>query len=559
MLQKALRRLLKKDLEAQDLLRQLSLQWNTEIFVEDGQGVGLWGSANPQLTQATPIIADQETLAMVRTNEAAVGAWIAQWLGHLVKKEWEKKKIGAEVLGLYREINMIYDFSEKISEKIDPASIAQIALNEALQIINCSRGSFIMLDQEEDRIWEAASVGANPHLSKDLSNHATLLKKLIAQGNSAIVPARSLRSFASVEDLESLMYAPLKVKRRTLGVILLGRNSDTEFTAAELKLLTTIALQSASAIESAYLYEKGLKAAQEREDAIRIIHEVSTKFVPFEFIRSLGKKHLTEVNLGDQVEREVTVLFADIREFTALSEELTPAENFHFVNGFNERMGPIIRKHRGFINQYLGDGFMAIFPESAQDALRASVEMHRALESYNVDRRDKRRRPVRIGVGMQMGKLIMGITGDVERMDAAIISDTVNTAARIESLSKHFGTSILLTEDCKNKLTVVEEFDFRYLGPVQLKGRQKPLKLYECINGDSHDLYQHKIDTLATFDHAMDQYFEKEFAMAAVSFQEIVKKHRGDTTAKLLLNRAAHLITKDVSDDWKGVETMHLK
>jgi hypothetical protein len=160
---------------------------------------------------------------------------------------------------------------------------------------------------------------------------------------------------------------------------------------------------------------------------------------------------------------------------------------------------------------------------------------------------------------MQSGKLIMGITGDVERMEASTISDTVNTAARIEGLSKHFGTSILLTESCLQNLDDPEEFDFRYLGLVQVKGKQNSLKLFECINGDEAELYDHKMATLPVFMEAMDQYFEKEFAMAALAFQKIVKKNRNDVTAKLFLNRAARLITEEISDDWQGVEMMQLK
>jgi class 3 adenylate cyclase len=356
-----------------------------------------------------------------------------------------------------------------------------------------------------------------------------------------------------------MMYAPLKVKNKTMGLVILGHSEEREFTAGELKLLTTISLQAAVAIESAQLYQKGLKEAQEREQAIKTIHEVSQKFVPTEFIRSLGKDRLTEVSLGDLAEKEVSVLFVDIRGFTALSEKLSPRDNFLFINSFNKQMGPIIRENKGFIMQYLGDGFMALFPGGSQHALRASVQMHVALEEYNRERIEKGRSPVKIGIGMQNGDLIMGITGDVERLDAAIISDTVNTASRIEGLSKHFGTSILITGRCRENLSHPEEFDFRYLGPVQVIGKQKPIDLYECINGDSPALLDHKLRTLDTFDKGMDLYFKKEFAMAAVTFQQIFKKNREDLTAKLFLNRAAHLITQEIEDDWKGVQSMTTK
>ncbi len=219
-------------------------------------------------------------------------------------------------------------------------------------------------------------------------------------------------------------------------------------------------------------------------------------------------------------------------------------------------MGPVIRKNSGFIMQYLGDGFMALFPGGSQNALRAAIEMHKTLDDYNQIRKNKNRSPVRVGIGMQNGDLIMGITGDVERLDAAIISDTVNTASRIEGLSKHFGTSILMTGKCMENLTDPKEFNFRYLGPVQVIGKKKPIKLYECINGDQKSLYSHKLKTIGTFDRGMELYFNKEFAMSAVTFQQIFKQNPKDVTAKLFLNRAAHLITQEIDEDWKGVQSM---
>ena len=126
-----------------------------------------------------------------------------------------------------------------------------------------------------------------------------------------------------------------------MGAIILASNELVQYTAADLKLLTTLALQSSSAIESALLYEKNIREAKEREEAMRLIYEVTGKFVPYEFIGSLGHNVITDIKLGDQVEKIVTVLFSDIRDYTTLSEQMTPEENFRFVCSFNERMGPI--------------------------------------------------------------------------------------------------------------------------------------------------------------------------------------------------------------------------
>ncbi|MEJ2162578.1 MAG: adenylate/guanylate cyclase domain-containing protein [Robiginitalea sp.] len=507
---KALKHVLKRDPASVALLKSYCDRFGVEFCFEDARQTILWGSRDG-LDLSRPFEFDDHHLGtFYYSAEGALS--ILELLKVLFQKEWEKKKIGKEVLGLYREINMIYDLSELISEKIDAESIARVALEEASQIINTTHGLFLMYDPDHDMVIQVARLGDNPKSEAFIDQQKEVLKDLIRKGISAIVPAERVAANPALRHLKTVMYAPLKVKHRTLGMVILGHEDEVEYTAAELKLLTTISLQSATAIESAHLYQKGLKEVQDREEAIRKIHDASQKFVPSEFIKSLGKAKITEVSLGDLVEREVTVVFVDIRGFTTISEDLDPRDNFLFV-----------------------------------------------MQEYNKERALKNRLPVRIGVGMQNGKLIMGITGDSERLDAAIISDTVNTAARIEGLSKHYGTSILLTEECRKNLTNPEDFDFRYLGRVQLKGKTNPIDLYECFNGDEFELQNHKRSTLKTFDDAMALYFNKEFAMAAVSFQQIFKMNPDDHTAKLFLNRSAQLITQELGENWKGVETMTTK
>jgi len=551
---KVIRQVLKKDRKTVKVLSDLIDHMDLEVHIHS-DGKTYWGAANENLQISIPLLLNGIEIATLDSNDQSA-TLLAQIISELFRKESEKKQIGQEVLGLYREVNMIYDFSEKIAEKIDAKSIADITLAEANQIIGSLQGLFIVTDGDNN-ISVLSSFGFNSE--NDIQLDDELVHQLIETGRSAITTSEVLSKLPNADHLSRLMYAPLKVKNNSYGLIALGDDTKEEYTAAELKLLTTIALQSASAMETARLYHKGLTEAHERELAMIEINEVSNRFVPNEIIRSLGKESLMEVKLGDQVEKEVTVLFADIRDFTTLSESMSPEENFLFVNGFNERMGPIIRSHKGFINQYLGDGFMAIFTGSPQDAIRASVEMHNSLKEYNADRQAKGRQSIRMGVGMHTGRLIMGITGDKERMDAAIISDTVNTASRIESLSKHYGSSILLSEESIERLDDAAEFDFRYLGLVQVKGKVQPIKIYECINGDDQKLYDHKMETLSTFKEGLKLYFDKEFAMAAVTFQGIFKKHDADLPARHLLNRAAQLITADLVQDWQGVEEMRSK
>jgi len=313
---------------------------------------------------------------------------------------------------------------------------------------------------------------------------------------------------------------------------------------------------------------KGLKAEREKAlqknlddqkrnyEAQQRVNQAISRFVPNAFLNALGKSNITEIQLGDAVEKEVTICFSDIRNYTSLAEQLSPQENFKFVNDYNHRMGPIIQNYQGFVNQYMGDGIMAIFPNTAEGALRAAIEMQHAIQQYNSDRILAEKSPIKIGIGLHSGSLIMGITGDKNRMDAATISDSVNTAARIENLTKHYGASILLSEESLNKLDNPSDFNTRYLGQVQVKGKQEPINIYECFDGDLPTNIELKLATLDNFNKGIKSYFQQEFEQATYAFEAVLQQHPTDTTAKLFLTKAKWLRQAGVEKDWTGIERM---
>lgn len=311
------------------------------------------------------------------------------------------------------------------------------------------------------------------------------------------------------------------------------------------------------------------------------IFDITGRFVPNEFLRSLGRERLTEVMLGDYIQREVTILFTDIRNYTTLSESMTPEQNFRFVNAYHRRMGPVIRRHHGFVNQYLGDAIMAVFPKNPQDAIQAAIEMQETLRRYNQKRIAEKRQPIKVGMGLHTGPLIMGIIGDHLRMDAATIADTVNTASRIESLTKYYGASILLSEDAIREITEREEgkkdaqrpsslypiastllplsSSLRYLGKVLVKGKQEPLGLYECFAGDDTEVAAKKQKSLSDFDDALRQYIARDFHNAILILKQIVANNPSDAVARRFLAKAEYYLDRGVPKDWEGVEVMERK
>lgn len=292
------------------------------------------------------------------------------------------------------------------------------------------------------------------------------------------------------------------------------------------------------------------------------LHRINTatnRFVPNEFIRSLGHESITDVQLGDHVERVVTVKFADIRDYTGLAEQMSPEENFRFVCSYNQRMGPIIQLNKGFVNQFLGDGIMAIYGEHPVNALQGAIDMLHELRGYNQTRVSQGRIPIKVGIGLHTGSLIMGIIGYQKRMDAATISDTVNTASRMEGLTKYYGTGIILSENSHRFIVDPHTFYTRYLGRVQVKGKQTHVGIYECFNADDPHIAQRKLATLEEYNESLRLYFEKSFLASAALLEKVVAYNPEDIPATLLYEKVLTCAKNGVPPDWTGVMTMEGK
>ena len=556
MSQPTLKSLLSKRSEIRAWLESWLDNTNAAIIVTDDQNNDLFGAATNGEQQATTVTLNDEIVGYVKGNNST--ALVAGLLSIMLNKEVEKKKLGSEVLNIYQELNVIYNFSEKLTKTIDPDVIAQLTLEQAIHSIPSHSGVIVLWDQEHRQLMIPASSGEPLFNEERLRGNSELLLKIGLSGQSEIVSDVSILKEKAIiqNNVSSLVYAAMKVKHRIMGAIILAGKNTEQYSAAHLKLLVTLALQSSTAIESAMLYEKNLREVREREEAILRIHEVTKKFVPNEFIRSLGKESLTDVRLGDQVEKIVTVLFTDIRDFTNLSEKMTPEENFRFVSSFNARLGPIIRLNRGFINQYLGDSIMALFPEDPEDALNAAIAMQIAVQELNAQRQSEGLALIRAGIGMHTGPLIMGITGDEHRLDAATISDTVNTAARIESLTKYYRCSLLLSGDTLQLIKNSNKYQFRNLGKVLLKGKNNLLSIVECMNGNPAEKLEKRITTIPRFAEAMNNYLDKRFENAIQLFQDIIDTDPDDHTAGIFMEKALKYLENGAPENWTGTEEM---
>lgn len=283
------------------------------------------------------------------------------------------------------------------------------------------------------------------------------------------------------------------------------------------------------------------------------------RFVPHSFLDFLGKESVVDLQLGDHVQREMTVLFADIRSFTKLSESMTPRENFDFVNAFLGRVGPVIRKHGGVIDKYIGDAVMALFPHSPTDAVHAAVDMQRQVAAYNETRRVDGYAPIAIGVGVHTGKLILGTVGEAERMNSTVISDNVNLASRLEGATKYYGVNIVISGATLAQLPADAGFKLRFLDRIQVKGKQESVVIHEVYDADTEAVRAYKDVTQDVWQQAITCYFERRFGEAVLLFRGLLQQSPTARTARLYLERAEKCQRDGVAEDWTGVLVMDSK
>lgn len=284
-----------------------------------------------------------------------------------------------------------------------------------------------------------------------------------------------------------------------------------------------------------------------------------SRFVPTEFLKELKRENILSVALGDQVTRNMTILFSDIRAFTALSEQMTPEENFQFINGYLGRVSPIIRKHGGFIDKYIGDAVMALFPIKPQDAVLAALEMQKEVFIYNSHRLSHGYFPIQIGVGIHTGSVILGTVGEEKRMEGTVISDVVNTASRLESLTKKFGAAILISDAVYKDLPSIEQYQFRFLGQVRVKGKTHSTQIYELLDASPAEVIANKIQTRDDFHSALELYHRKVFEEAYKIFTERVYPYGKDKASEYYIKQIQKFLKYGIPENWDGVEDMEDK
>ena len=277
------------------------------------------------------------------------------------------------------------------------------------------------------------------------------------------------------------------------------------------------------------------------------------RFVPHEYLGFLQRESILDVSLGDHVSKEMAILFSDIRSFTSLSETMTPQESFNFINAYLQRVSPRIRQQRGLIVKFLGDGIMAVFPNGADDAVQAGIIQLQEVEDYNLHREAESHVPIRVGIGIHLGHIMVGIVGDAQRMEGDILSDHVNLTARLEGLTKFYGASLLISGEVFQRLKDSSPYQIRFLDRVIVRGKTEPIAIYEVMNAEPESLKILKLATQAKFQEGIEFYRQRQFQVAQSCFAAVLAINPQDQAAQLYLERVQLLQVDQVPEDWDGV------
>ncbi len=258
-----------------------------------------------------------------------------------------------------------------------------------------------------------------------------------------------------------------------------------------------------------------------------------------------------------------TVLFSDVRGFTTITESLGAQGTVKLLNEYFELMVDCISAQGGMLDKFIGDAMMAAFgiPISHEDdedrAVRASVSMLTTLRDWNETRKKRGELPVDMGIGLNTDSIVAGNIGSRKRMDYTMIGDGVNLAARLESACKTYHARILLSEHTVKRLKGI--YRLREIDRVQVKGKTKPVDIYECLDYHTEESFPNLMEAVGHFRDGVDRYRKQDWKRAVRSFREALKANPHDAMATDYIERCALMQAEPPGEGWDGVFVMKTK
>jgi adenylate cyclase len=318
---------------------------------------------------------------------------------------------------------------------------------------------------------------------------------------------------------------------RSTGMIVFLKNQVLWFTSFWLSIFLTIAVA---------LHFRSL------DRAVREARDVFGRFVPPAYLRRIAAEGLGSIRLGKADQQWVTILCCDIRGFTSLSERLNPSQLVAFVNQLLEKVTSVVNEWRGVIDKFLGDAVLCIFeePGSAERAVACGLGMLSAVKAFNAEKKLPTDQPVKIGIGVHTGPVILGTIGSSDRMDSTVLGLTVNLAKRLEEVTRHLDVDMLISDHVARRLPVEHTYRFRKLGDVFLRGCSEPLPVAEVYDHDPPGVRTLKDRIGPIISEGIEHLKTGQLENALLRFQEAQSILPGDFPLHLLITSLRQTLDK---------------
>jgi len=391
----------------------------------------------------------------------------------------------------YEKLRVAHELQQDIGHEFDLGRMFERILDRTFELMECDRAVILMPDQEGDMVLRAFRMRQE---CDRLVVSSTIVKCVqhekvgIVSGDALTDERFDTSESILIQHIRSSMAVPILYEQELLGIIIIDSSAIIKaYSEKDLQLLTNIARQTAQFIMIARMAKKIEEEAITRERFRRLMSPDLAEMVVS------GK---LKVEKGGQT-RTATVLFADIRGFTALCENMQADEVLQMLNQYFELVVNVGFRHEGTVDKFVGDMVMMVWgaPIAHDDdpvrAVQAALEMQEALAGYNSARLNAGQPDIRIGVGINTGPLVAGYIGASRTMSYSVIGDTVNIASRL--CSEAGPGCVLVSHDTYEKVS--NYFEVTKLGPVSVKGKTKPVKAYEVVGSKTSPAYKPLRDT----------------------------------------------------------------
>jgi adenylate cyclase len=416
--------------------------------------------------------------------------------------------IALENAKLFADVQAMKNYNESMLESM---SNGVLTLDEAGRVVTCNDAGLRILRRK------AAEVLQQP------------VETVFAEANAWVL--EKVKRVAETQAPEATMDAALQVGGEQASVNL----AVQPLLGADKKRLGTLLLLEDIS------NEKRMKATMSRHMDARIADQLMSSGADL-----LGGQAIT-----------ATVLFADIRGFTTMTEKLGAGPTVTLLNEYFTLMVDCIQQHGGMLDKFIGDAIMAGFgvpvphDDDEDRALRAALSMIGVLRGWNDKRVAEGKLPVNIGVGLNTDSLVAGNIGSPKRMDFTMIGDGVNFASRLESACKLYGTQILMSDSTFGRLRGT--YRSRLVDNVVVKGKTQAVKIHEILDFHDAKSFPRLPEFLQLYRLAMDEYLARRFADAAKGFEAARGLRPEDKVCAMYLERCAHYLKEPPPADWNGV------